>query len=107
MSENDGGGSGFLWFLAGLGIGAAVGILYAPKSGGELRQQLREAAEDGTNTVKERARQAREQAGTWADKGRDYLSQQKEQIRSAVDAGRQAYREATGDNPEGATPNVP
>ncbi len=107
MSENDGGGAGFLWFLAGLGIGAAVGILYAPKSGGELRQQLREVAEDGSNTVRERARQAREQAGTWAEKGRDYLNQQKEQIRSAVEAGRHAYREATGEEVEGAKPNVP
>ncbi len=107
MSENDGGGAGFLWFLAGLGIGAAVGILYAPKSGGELRQQLREVAEDGSNTVKERARQAREQAGTWAEKGRDYLNQQRDQIRSAVEAGRHAYREATGEDVEGATPNVP
>jgi gas vesicle protein len=103
MSENDGGGAGFLWFLAGLGIGAAVGILYAPKSGGELRQQLREVAEDGSNTVKERARQARE----WAEKGRKYLNQQREQIRSAVEAGRHAYREATGEDVEGAKPNVP
>lgn len=106
MSDSEGGG-GFLWFLAGLGIGAAVGILYAPKSGGELRQQLREVAEDGGNQVKERARQAREQAGNWADKGRDYLNQQKEQIRSAYEAGRQAYREATGEAVEGAQPNVP
>src|ERR1039457_6072699 len=98
MSDSDGGS--FLWFLAGLGIGAAVGILYVPKSGGEGGQNLREVAEDGRETVKERARQAREQAGGWADKGRDYLSQQKEQIRSAYEAGRQAYREAT--NEEGA-----
>jgi len=105
MSDRD--GSGFLWFLAGLGIGAAVGILYAPKSGGELRQQLREVAGDSTNAVRERARQAREQAGNWAEKGRDYLNQQKEQIRSAYEAGRQAYREATGEQVEGTTPNVP
>lgn len=105
MSDRD--GSGFLWFLAGLGIGAAVGVLYAPKSGDELRQQIREAAEDGRTQMKERARQAREQAGTWAEKGRDYLNQQKDQIRSAYEAGRQAYREATGDQVEGANPNVP
>jgi gas vesicle protein len=105
MSDRD--GNGFLWFLAGLGIGAAVGVLYAPKSGDELRQQLREVAEDGRNNVKEKARQAKEQAGTWADKGRDYLGQQKDQIRSAYEAGRQAYREATGEQAEGTTPNVP
>ncbi|MFZ0793818.1 MAG: hypothetical protein WAM65_08620 [Candidatus Korobacteraceae bacterium] len=39
--------------------------------------------------------------------GRDYLNQQKEQIRSAYEAGRQAYREVTTENGEGATPNVP
>jgi gas vesicle protein len=105
--SDDGGGSGFLWFLAGLGIGAAVGILYAPKSGDELRQQLREVAEDSTNQMRERARHAREQAGSWAEKGRDYLNQQRDQIRSAVEAGRQAYREATSENVEGANPNVP
>ncbi len=105
MSDRD--GSGFLWFLAGLGIGAAVGILYAPKPGGETRQRIREVAEDSRDSVKERARQAREQAGSWADKGRDYLNQQKDQIRSAYEAGRQAYREATGEDVEGTTPNVP
>ena len=98
MAEND--GTGILWFLAGLGIGAAVGILYAPKSGEETRQQLRGAAEHGRDAVKERAQQARDQAGTWADKGRDYLNSQKEQIRSAYEAGRQAYREATTEEGE-------
>jgi gas vesicle protein len=100
MSDSD--GSGFLWFLAGLGIGAAVGILYAPKAGDETRQRIREVAEESSGTVRERARQAKEQAGTWVDKGREYLNQQRDQVRSAVDAGRQAYREATsegGENP--------
>jgi gas vesicle protein len=105
MSDNDGGS--FLWFLAGLGIGAAVGILYAPKSGDEVRQRLREVAEDSRDTVKERARQARAQAEGWADKGRDYLNQQKEQIRTAYEAGRQAYREATSESDTGTTPQVP
>jgi gas vesicle protein len=102
MADNDGGG--ILWFLAGLGIGAAMGILYAPKTGEETRKQLREAAEQGRGVVKERARQARDQAGTWADKGREYLNSQKDQIRSAYEAGRQAYHEATTDEGEtGAT----
>ena len=98
MADNDGGG--ILWFLAGLGIGAAVGILYAPKSGEETRQQLRDAAEQGRDVVKERAQQAKDQAGTWADKVRDYLNNQKEQVRSAYEAGRQAYREATTEEGE-------
>lgn len=95
MADDD--GNGFLWFLAGLGIGAAVGILYAPKSGDETRQRIREVAEESSGTVRERAREAKEQAGTWVDKGREYLNQQRDQVRSAVDAGRQAYREATSE----------
>ena len=38
--SHDEGGSGFAWFLAGLGIGAVVGVLYAPKSGNETRQEI-------------------------------------------------------------------
>ena len=93
MAENEGGG--FLWFLAGLGIGAALGILYAPKPGDETRQQILDAAEQGREAARHQARRAREAAGTWVDKGRDYVAQQKDQIRSAYDAGRQAYHEAT------------
>lgn len=95
MADNE--GSGFLWFLAGLGIGAAVGILYAPQTGDETRQKIRDAAEQGRGAVKDRARQARDQAGTWVEKGREYVAQQKDTFRSAVDAGRQAYHEATAE----------
>jgi gas vesicle protein len=98
MADNHGGGT--LWFLAGLGIGAAVGLLYAPKTGEETRQKIREAAEQGRDVVKDSAQKAREQAGTWADKGRDYLNSQKDQIGAAVDAGRQAYRAATDEEGE-------
>ncbi|MBZ5629208.1 MAG: YtxH domain-containing protein [Acidobacteriia bacterium] len=93
MSDRD--GSSFLWFLTGLGIGAAIGVLYAPKSGRETRETLVGKAEEGRELVLERAQRAREQANEWVDKGRDVLNQQKEQFKSAYEAGRQAYRQAT------------
>jgi gas vesicle protein len=92
--SDDSGSSGILWFLAGLGIGAAVGVLYAPKSGRETREDIQKYAQEGSEYVKDRAQKYREQANQWVEKGKDVVSQQKDQIRNAVEAGRQAYREA-------------
>lgn len=101
MSDSE--SNGFMWFLAGLGIGAAVGILYAPKSGRETREAIMQAAEDGREAVNTRVRQTKEQASQWVDKGRQYVDSQKDQIKSAFEAGKQAYREATeAENPSKA-----
>jgi gas vesicle protein len=94
MSDRN--GNGFLWFLTGLGIGAAVGILYAPQSGNETREILMAKADEGREYVRNRAKEAREQAEQWADRGKEAYTSRKEQVRSAVEAGRQAYREKTG-----------
>lgn len=93
MSDRD--GSSFVWFLAGLGLGALVGVLYAPRAGSETREELRSRAEQGRDYVRNRAREARDQASGWVDKGREVVNQQKEQFRAAYEAGRQAYQEAT------------
>jgi len=95
-------GSSFLWFLAGLGVGAVVGVLYAPRSGEETRDALRSRAQEGGERVRQHARRVREQAEDWMDRGRDVLNQQKERVRSAYEAGRQAYQETT--TPEAEPP---
>jgi gas vesicle protein len=93
MSDQN--GNGFLWFLTGLGIGAVVGLLYAPQPGSDTREILMAKAEEGSDFLRKRAREAREQAETLASRGREMYNAQREQFRSAVDAGRQAYREKT------------
>ena len=101
MSDHN--GNSFVWFLAGLGVGALVGVLYAPRSGSETRDVLRARADEGREYMRSRARQAREQAADLVDRGREMVNQQKEQFRSAYEAGRQAYHEATaaeGDSPK-------
>jgi gas vesicle protein len=102
MSDRD--GSSLVWFLAGLGVGALVGVLYAPRSGSETRDVLKTKADEGRDYVRNQAQRAREQANQWVDKGREVVTQQKEQFRAAYDAGRQAYHEATT-APEGSTPS--
>jgi gas vesicle protein len=93
MADRD--GSSFVWFLAGLGLGGLIGVLYAPRAGKETREELLARAEQGSDYVRNRAREAREQASGWVDKGRDVVNQQKDQFRAAYEAGRQAYTEAT------------
>ena len=94
MSENNSSNS-FVWFLAGMGLGALAGVLYAPQSGSETRDVLRARAEEGRDYVRTRAREARGQASEWVDRGREVVNQQKDQFRAAYEAGRQAYQEAT------------
>jgi gas vesicle protein len=98
MSDRD--GNSFVWFLAGLGIGAIVGVLYAPGSGEETREVLLSKAQEGKERVRTEARKAREQAEDWMDRGRDAVNQQKEQFRAAYEAGRSAYRETTATGTE-------
>src|SRR5271155_1189691 len=95
MSENNSSSSSFGWFLAGVGLGGRVGVLYAPRSGSETRDVLRARAEEGRDYVRGRAREARDQASGWVDRGREVVNQQKDQSRAAYEAGRQAYQEAT------------
>lgn len=102
MADSD--NNSFLWFLAGLGFGAIAGILYAPRAGSETREALLSKAEESREFMRDRTRQAREQAAGWADRGREVLTQQKEQFRSAYEAGRQAYQE-TAHPDSGGTPN--
>jgi gas vesicle protein len=102
MSDRD--SNSFVWFLAGMGLGALVGVLYAPRSGSDTRDAIRARAEEGRDYVRTRAREARDQASQWADRGRDVLTQQKEQFRAAYEAGRQAYHEATTETGGGQNP---
>ncbi len=61
-NDNDSGISGFGWFLAGLGVGALVGVLYAPKAGKETREDLMASALDARDRAAVLAQQAQDKA---------------------------------------------
>jgi gas vesicle protein len=83
----------FSYFFLGLGIGVAVGILFAPKSGEETRELLRAKADEGTDFLKRRAEDLRESATDLLDRGKQAVVRQKEQLAAAVEAGKSAYFE--------------
>ena len=94
MSDRDG-GNNFMWFLAGLGFGALLGVLYAPRSGRETRESLMTSAQEGREYIKTRGKEARETMNQWVDRSKEVVARGKEQFGSAVEATRQAYREAS------------
>jgi len=95
MSEENG-GSKIAFFLAGMGIGAVLALLFAPKSGQETRDFLTQKAEEGKDYVSARGRDLRKQAEEVVDKAKDVVSKQKEQLSAALEAGKQAYQEEKG-----------
>src|ERR1700675_4527869 len=82
------------YFFLGLGLGVAVGVLFAPKSGIETRELLRSKAEEGADFVKRRGEELRDTATETIERGKQTLRQQKDNLAAAVEAGKQAYREA-------------
>jgi len=92
MSEENG-ASKVAFFLAGMGVGAVLALLFAPKSGKETRDFLTQKAEEGRDYVSARGRDLRKQAEDVVDKAKDVVSKQKEQLSAALEAGKQAYQE--------------
>ena len=92
MSDENG-GSKFVYFLAGLGVGAIVALLFAPKSGEETRGLIAQKAQEGRDYVTAKSKDLRRQAEEVMEKGKDLVAQQKEQLSAALEAGKQAYQE--------------
>lgn len=94
--------NGLSSFLMGLGVGVAIGMLFAPKSGQETRDIIKNKAGEGTDYLKQRGTDIRQSASEWVDKGKDAIRSQKETLSDAMEAGKQAYREAVSGQPSGS-----
>lgn len=85
MANNESSGAGglLLAFLFGAVSGAAVALLYAPKTGRETRELLGD-----------KANEARARAADAAAKGREAIAQGRETLSTAIERGREAYQQA-------------
>ena len=94
--EEEAGGGGFLiGLLCGTALGAAIGLMFAPKAGTEFRQRLYDSTEDIRRKAYETYDQASEQVNTMVSKGRQAVDRGRE----AFDSARQsAAGQATGGN---------
>src|SRR5205807_10526470 len=88
-------GSKVTYFLVRLGIGALVGVLFAPKAGEETRDFLSKKADEGEDYAQRKARELRERADELIERGKDVAVKQKDSIAAAVEGAPEAYpREA-------------
>jgi gas vesicle protein len=108
-------GSKLTYFLIGGSVGAVLALLFAPKSGHELRGDIADATRKGIDRTRETANQlgnrageyyevardrasdlyatAANRAGELADTARDTATKKKDQLTAAIEAGKQAYEE--------------
>ena len=88
MSREDG-GSNFAFFVLGAAVGAGLGVLFAPKSGKETREQL-------SDWLDER----REKGSELLTKIKEEIPAKKDQVAAALRAGKQAFSESRHNSSE-------
>jgi gas vesicle protein len=77
----------FSAFAIGLGAGAALGVLFAPQSGEETRDSLRDTAQDGVDEVVSRGKSAARRVRRSVEDAKDFVNE-------VADSAESAYREA-------------
>jgi gas vesicle protein len=71
-------------FALGVAVGAAVGILFAPKSGEELREDIAEGVQDGLDKASSTGKK-------WARAAQKTADHAREQVKDAVDIAERAF----------------
>jgi gas vesicle protein len=79
-------------FVAGAAMGAGLALLYAPKSGQEMREDIVDLTEDAVGRIKEYARDAQEKIKSAVEEGKDVFEDKKSVLSSAIEAGRDAMK---------------
>jgi gas vesicle protein len=85
--QDDQGGH-FAWFVAGIIVGAAVGLLYAPKAGRETREFLNRKTHEGRQAVSDTGKDVYDRSRDFYEKGRQLVDDAAE----LFDRGRKLVR---------------
>ena len=81
-------------FVAGAAVGAGLALLYAPKSGKDMRETITDLTEDAVDKIKEYARDAQDKIKTIIEEGKEVVVEKKSILFSAIEAGKEAMQKA-------------
>ncbi len=81
-SESSHIGTAVTFLLIGLGAGALMGLLFAPKTGKQFRRDLQRGYEDAKDNIEE-----------WADEARDRVREVGDRVRDAANRGAELAEE--------------
>jgi gas vesicle protein len=93
FEREDGGGSFLMGLLAGTVLGAGLGMLFAPKTGSELRSQIGEQAGKLRSTATDTYQQASEKVSQIVDRGREAYDRARSSVGSTSES---SYPSTTG-----------
>lgn len=91
------------FFLVGAGIGAVLALLFAPKSGEELRNDIADATRKGIDKSKEAAQQLGAKANEYYDTGRQKAGEYYGAARETAEEYYEATRERAAELYDTAT----
>jgi gas vesicle protein len=95
IERDSGGGIGS--FVLGALVGAGLALLFAPKSGAETQEDLKEQARKLRAAAEERVREAQRQLEERLEGVRDGVQHRYDDVKEAVNAGRAAATDARTD----------
>ena len=78
--------SSFAYLLIGMAIGMTAGVLLAPRSGQETRENVRRRTSEGLDYLNQRAERLRDSTEKAVNRGKEWIGQQKESIQSELEA---------------------
>jgi gas vesicle protein len=79
------------YFLVGLGIGSLIGVLFAPKSGEEIRQYIAKKTREGNELARKKGQELRDRAEETVERGKTIVAQTAGQVATAIDVGIETY----------------
>ncbi|MDA8170843.1 MAG: YtxH domain-containing protein [Nitrospiraceae bacterium] len=93
MGDESGRNSGnvILAFTLGALVGAAAAVLFAPASGSETRKRIKDFTGDVMGKAGDYVGDVKGKVSEGIQKGREAVSDRKNMIKSALEAGKEAY----------------